>query len=210
MFGSDSLKTMLAAGALAVAAGGVSAATVTYENVEDTPKVRLVIDDSGVDTFRFTLTTTLGFADFLGLAFDFAGSLTEDMITLVSYTPDSSLSPDLELFGDGVTQVDECGAGCNFKGGESGSGLYDYIVRIGEQGGGDKLISSIVFDIALAGSLDNNPFSNFAVRAQGTSNEEGSIKYGLEEAPPIPLPAAGFLMIGALVGLAALRRRRRA
>jgi hypothetical protein len=214
MFGKDSFKTLLAAGALALMAGGASAATVTYQTDETDPKVQLVIDDAAVSgKFRFTLTAIAGFADFLGLGFDLDGAtLTVGMIDYFDHTPDSSDKPELVLYGDGTKKVGSCGNGCNFNGDGSGSSLFDHIIGIGEQGAGKKLISSVVFDIKLAGSLDDNPFSNFAVRAQTTSNEEGSIKYGLVEVPPepVPLPAAGFLLIGALCGLAAIRRRRRA
>ncbi len=211
MISTKSLKTLLAAGALALVAGGASAATVTYESAEADPKVRLVIDDSFTDKFRFTLTTAFGSADFLGLGFDFAGSaITQGMISLVSYTPDSSNAPALTLFGNNTNLQMDCGQGCNFEGNGSDSAPYDYIIRIGEQGGNPlNLVSSVVFDIALVGSLAQNPFADFGVRAQGTSGPSSSIKFGLVETAAVPVPAAGFLLIGALGGLAALRRRRR-
>jgi hypothetical protein len=46
-------------------------------------------------------------------------------------------------------------------------------------------------------------------RAEGTSNELGGFIDDVSVAP-VPVPAAGFLLIGALGGLVALRRRKTA
>jgi hypothetical protein len=44
----------------------------------------------------------------------------------------------------------------------------------------------------------------------GTNTQEGSITFGISKVSPVPLPAAGLLMLGALGGVGALRRRRKA
>ncbi|WP_299818651.1 VPLPA-CTERM sorting domain-containing protein [uncultured Jannaschia sp.] len=196
-------------------AGTASAATMSYTTAETNPQVRLVLDDAAeAGSVRFSLSAAQGFADFLGLGFDFAGSsVMQSMIGLVSFTSTSTKPnvPNVKLFGNNTGSQGTCGNGCNFNGaGGTGDTVFDYIVRIGEQGGGKNNVASVVFDIA---GVDLADFSNFAVRAQETSNGD-SIKYGLNPdtpAPsPVPLPAAGLGLVTGLGALAALRRRKRA
>jgi hypothetical protein len=181
-----------------------AAATVTYQSDEADPKVQLVIDDTvaGAGKFRFTLTTVSGAADFLGLGFDIAGiSLKKSTLSLVSFTSTHSApnTPTLVLYGKNTNSQTACGKGCNFNGGGTWPEPFDYIVRIGENGGGKKNVSGIVFDVTTAGSLADNPFSGFGVRAQGTTGPSNSIKFRLvETASSVPLPAAGWLLLAGL------------
>lgn len=202
----------VAAASFAVAGAG-QAATVTYTNSDPTPQVQLTLDDAASPgKIRFSLSTTLGTADYLGLGFNFDGtSLMQSAITLVSATKadGTAITPALKLFGDNTESQSTCGKGCNFNGAGSAS-VFDYIIRIGENGGGINYVKSVVFDIAVTGGLNNNPFSQFAVRAQSTSNPGGSIKTDLEpETPaPVPLPAGLPLLGSGLLAIGYLRRRR--
>lgn len=205
------LLVFSAAASLCASLGVASAATVTYTNVEPTPKIELVIDDGvGPDKFQFSLSTLIGTADFLALGFNFSGtSLSIDDFELVSATnaSDASSNPTLQLFGNNTGSQNTCGTGCNFNGDGSAT-HFDYILRIGQTGGaGDNYVKSVVFNLATFGTLANNPFSQLAVRAQSTTNPGGSIKTDLTV---VPLPAAGWLLIGGLGALAAVRRRKRA
>ncbi len=186
------------------------AATVTFESAEADPKVQLVIDDAAVaGGFRFTLTTTFGVADFLGLGFDYAGTvIAQANLALVSYTPGTANTPALTLFGNNTNLQNTCGTGCNFNGAGSDPGPYDYIIRIGQNGGGPNEVSSAVFDIFVTGSLSD--FSDFGIRAQGTSGPSSSIKFGLPPVSIVPLPAAGWALLLALGGLGLASRRRAA
>lgn len=208
------LKALLVGLAFAAAGiGSAQAATITYENAADDPKVQLTIDDSGAGFYRFSLTTLVGQADFLAIGFNLAGSgnpLTNALFSLVSATrlDGGAITPTLELFGNDTGSQSDCGPGCNFNGAGSAS-LFDYILRIGTQGSsGDDYVRTVVFDLVYGGSLDDNPFSQLAFRAQSTSNLEGSIKADLIEVAPVPLPAGGVLLLTGLAGLAMLRRRK--
>jgi len=44
----------------------------------------------------------------------------------------------------------------------------------------------------------------------GLESDAGSITFGVSKVAPVPLPAAGFMLLGALGGTLALRRRRKA
>ncbi|WP_146038727.1 hypothetical protein, partial [Paracoccus sp. SY] len=145
------------------------AATVTYTNTDPTPKAQLTIDDAAApNTLRFSLSTLLGTADYLGLGFNFDGLLTQASLKLVSATrlDGTAITPALELFGNGSTQVSNCGPGCNFNGSGSAS-LFDYIVRIGSNGGNaNNYVASVVFDITTTAKLGD--LSQLAFRAQST------------------------------------------
>ena len=121
----------------------------------------------------------------------------------------TAITPALELFGDGLTQVSTCGSGCNFNGGGSASS-FDYIIRLGSNGGGlNNYVASVVFDIATTASLAD--LTQYALRAQSTSNPDGSIKADLvPETAPIPLPAGLTLLGSGLVAFGVMRRRRAA
>ncbi len=209
----SNLKELVASGILALClTAPVSAATVTYNNSETSPNMQLEIDDSASGSFRFSLSTLVGTADFLGLGFNFAGSsITQSDITLVSATraDNSAISPTLALFGNNTGSQSSCGGGCNFNGSGSAS-LFDYIIRIGDNGGNaNNFVKTVVFDIAAAGSLAMNPFSQFAVRAQSTSNQSGSIKTDLSTpVSPIPLPAGLPLLLAGVCAIGILRRRK--
>jgi hypothetical protein len=216
----QTLRTLksIAAAALIAGAGALtfaqtaSATTVIYTNAEPTPKLQLIIDDAAAPgKFRFSLSTTIGTADYLALAFNFGGtSIAQGDISLVSATLENNTpsTPALVLYGNSTGSQNTCGNGCNFNGSGSAT-LFDYIIRIGENGGGSNYVKTVVFDIMASGSLAASPFSGFAVRAQSTTNPGGSIKTNLTPPAPVPLPAAGFLLLGALGGLGFVGRRRR-
>lgn len=209
------LKALTITAAVALGAGSAAnAATVAYTNADPTPRISLTVDDAAAPgKVRFSLSTTLGTADYLGLGFNFAGtSIAQGDITLVSATRQdgNAITPMLKLFGTNTGSQSKCGSGCNFNGAGSAS-VFDYIIRIGDNGGAqNNYVNSVVFDIAATGSLASL-FSDFAVRAQSTSNNGGSIKTDLSPVPsPVPLPAGLPLLGSGLLAIGILRRRRAA
>ena len=101
----------------------------------------------------------------------------------------------------------------NVQSGNIGA-TYDIGVAIGEPGlkGGSDRFNDFMFTI-LADGLDVSDFleQSFAVRVQSTGEDgEGSAKIGGTSPgmTPIPLPAAGWMLIAGLGGLAAARRRK--
>lgn len=199
-------------------ASGATASTMTFTNAETSPSMKMVIDDSvSAGKFRFSLSTTAGTADFLGLAFNFAGtSITQSDISFVSATRsnDTPSTVALKLFGNNTGRQNTCGGGCNFNGAGSAT-LFDYILRIGENGGGGpggiNYVKSVVFDIATTTSLADSLFSGFAARAQTTSTPGGSIKTNLvPDVAAVPLPAGLPLLASGLFAAGFFGRRRKA
>lgn len=75
------------------------------------------------------------------------------------------------------------------------------------------------FNVATIATLDATQFRGFfgtageqfaAVELEGDFYSVAKLKYLFDEPAPVPVPAAGLMLAGAVSGLAALRRRRKA
>lgn len=209
MFGLTAFKTSAAAAVIAAAswAGAASATTVEYVGTGQGTTYTIAFDDDTSGQIGVTVTATGSSADMLGLGFDWGGSALDTTL------PDTDFVWVSSNTGQGITNVCtdtlSCGPGLNFNGALPQDETFDYIVRMGASGSGGGLITDFSFYILTDESLDDVLTDSFGIRAQST--EEGSIKLvDFTRVAEVPLPAAGFLLLGGLGALGAMKRRRKA
>ncbi|MCP1168371.1 VPLPA-CTERM sorting domain-containing protein [Limimaricola litoreus] len=200
-----------------------------YNNTAATeqPKWIVKIDDETDATrlfFQVALDpTTPSTGDVLGLGFSSSipGIASTDIQGFTSPT------------GDGVTNfltnTSKCGTGPTGNGGGckfDAAQVFDYMLRIGDTGSASGLNNDFSFYINKDVDLDTTTFSAVGIRAQtvgapptggGGSTKDYNLKPECiancgDDAPPpnpVPLPAAGWLLLAALGGTAGLRRFRK-
>ncbi len=135
--------------------------------------------------------------------------------------------------GDAITGICYDQSGCGQGGGDFGSatpsklgGPFDLIVRIGSQGGGaQSLNTNFSFDLDYVGPLASLPglqgftFTRAGMRVQTVLNDPINTSLKLFNDDPnfddpnivvddVPLPAAGWMLIAALGGIGAMKRRK--
>jgi hypothetical protein len=90
--------------------------------------------------------------------------------------------------------------------------LYDSVMLIfksGNQNSGQFLIGYLADDGALSGAWDS-PFVGFNPKGKEQIKDVSHVSYyGVNNTTPVPLPAAGWLLIGAMGALGVAARRRR-
>lgn len=198
-------KTLLAAGALALAAGSASASTVSC------PGTGAITTDR-----EFTLTTDPGstcFASGLGnINGNKTGGNADPLFGLLS-----------GAFGSGFVLIDKSDGNEGIKTdalvGELTSGLSGSWSFLLPSAGAGYVWKNVVLAFKSGeGNLDPD-WAAFLLPDGVTSGSWGisgeqalshANLYAQRSPVPVPLPAAGFLLIGAIGGLAALRRRRSA
>jgi hypothetical protein len=202
MYGLKTLKTVVAAGVLALMASGAQAATTT-----------LCPNSSSTTDREFTLTTE----DPIGNSCFASGSPNDNndavfQAMLANLVPAATLLGKVEYDKFGVLQST----------GPEVSLLDDMIALLSGNSGGFTLDLTGIVNAVLVFKVGNNPgpaYAAFTVDSglvtgfwSSTPLQGGGLSHvSLYGAPAaVPVPAAGFLLIGALGGLAALRRRRKA
>lgn len=227
-------KAIICAGTLALGwAGATNAASVTFagntfvnQNGVAADLFEVTISDiaGGVNVDVALSSTTTGNGDTLLLGLE-GVSLAGATYT---YYPDPDTGDEVTAFCT-TGLVATCTApgntgGGGFTGGAfqtngSGSfynayGHFDTLFRIGRQGTTSGLNNGFSIDIFKAGISAMN-FTVVGFRVQGVSGADlptdptdGSLKIYSDDPSVIPLPAAGWLLLGGLGGLAALKRRR--
>jgi hypothetical protein len=209
MLGRDTFKTLLAASALALMAGGASAAPV---NCPGTP----VIPGVAVDR-EFTVDTTpnsVCFATGIGnISGNSGGADPDPLFGLLSAS-----------FGAGhllIDKSDDASSGLkpNALSGGLTSGLIGSWSFVLPSAGEGFVWTNVIlaFKTGLGGLdpdwaafLIPNGVTSGSWAISGQQALSHANLYAQKAPAPVPLPAAGFLLIGALGGLAAVRRRRRA
>jgi hypothetical protein len=222
------LASLIAAGAFALSAGGVSAATITFGDYTSTNADSLsplvTVNDDTPGSFLVTVTHVAPSNGSLNLiAFDLgAASFSSTDIFDVS-NGGTALTFQSPCTNTGTTQVSSgnyCVGSSVPLGGNSNNlnpfdtTPFDLVLAFYNNDGVGRLESPLTFRISdQGGTLTLDNFLAVGLRFQSANNDEGSDKLvGTPVTPPevIPLPAAGWLLIGGLAGLAAMKRRRRA
>ena len=193
MFATKSVKTVLVASALALMAGGASAATITATNYEGN-------DCSGVFGRPFEDCVDPVYKSPIIAKVDFKWSTSEDEAeTIVPVAATWSINSAFSLVSKSMFTF-------IFTDEEGKSGTWTYTPC--------ATCPSITSFVAKGGDGFTHYWSDpqTALLTGDWSRDKGLSHLSFYDTKPavIPVPAAGFLLIGALGGLAALRRRRRA
>ena len=205
-------RNILAASLVLASAAAAQAATVSFVGTADGTDFSITFDDSVANLINVAVTSSANpnEADLIGLAFDWEGDPRPEADDFAWVSSNNG-----EIITAICIDAISCGtAGTNGVNGLtfSGTGIseFDYIIRMGAAGTQDYLTC---FAFSIASGLGVEAISGFlGIRAQSTGLAgEGSIKLvEFERVPEVPQPAAGWLLLGGLGGLAVLRRRKKA
>ncbi len=203
---------------LGISALGASAATLTFDTwqttsdnlVIDTAPTVTVDDAATADALTFTVSLPNANGELSGIWLDFfsAFSFAESSITILT----SGIS--LERFESPADS--DLGNGINLNGTTSANSFYlGFGFNDGESGGAGRQVG-LPLSFALddqGGSIELADLSRIGLRFQsvGTLGQDG-LGEGSEKLVglnPVPLPAAGWLLMMALGGLGVASRRHR-
>lgn len=204
--------TVNAAGAVVAVvmiAGAASAASVTFDTWTDTdsPSTDPLIVISEIGTNSFEVDVSLGIGSLVGsiitLYFDVGTNYAAMDVDDCCYVPSSASS---------TSGVIDPGSVSSF--GQIGSNVYtgfDFALEFDKKDGvgGDTSVSFKLDDGN--GILALEDFYAMGVRVQEVGPQGASDKlFGYVSLTPVPLPAAGWLLLAGVGGLAAMRRRNKA
>jgi hypothetical protein len=216
MFVMKSLKNLMAAGALALGVLSTStdkAEATTVSAIGDSFNVDYAYETL-VATLTWTVTNIVGNRWTFSVLIDNNSPDTDARITSFGFTTDPSASNITVQGSDWQAAAPNANLGAGYQNLNIDDCIFD---GNNCQGGGNEGVTSAATDTVIfsfdyvAGPLT---FTDFATRWQSISvtdpnDPNGAPATSLVIVPSIvPLPAAGLLLIGALGGLASLRRRR--
>ncbi len=219
------LRSSMAAASLAaaiVAMGSTATANVTFgpsgwvdeggNTIADPAFIASINDIAGGVSFSTTLSpesTQLGDILLIGLkGFAFTADMFPALGTAVSNTADT-------ITAICVGVVSDCGGptpGGGFTGGLFQNFAFDAVIKIGAPGTASGFNTDISFNILAAG-LTSLDFTHVGLRLHGVGvppDDEGSLKIINDKPSVIPLPAAGWMLLMGIGGLAAARRMKKA
>ena len=177
----------------------------------------LTITDQSAGNFLFNLTVNPWNAEALGVFVDLGNTNVGSLSITSSTSFPTPLDPAVVLYATDTTS-NGCGAGCNLNGLSppvaSPDGEWEMVFRLGGQGF-DK-VQTFEWMVAGLAGISESDFGLVGIRAQQLCGQgailpddscSGSDKsYGSVQ--EVPLPAAVWLFGSALVGFAALARRK--
>jgi len=196
MFGFGNFKTLAAAAVLVMAAGGASAATCNISDVSNSTACQGQIAGNHKDSYA---GNNVNVNDVDGITVD---GLDSGMFGINTWTEYAKVNRPTTAAGI-LTLTYDLGNLTGSWSVTSWAGIGDamLVVKGGRGFSGYKIDTSK----GLFGTWSTASLTN------GGGNRPAISHMTLYATPaPIPLPAAGFLLLGALGGLAVLRRRRRA
>ena len=202
-------KTAFTAAALALMAGGASAASMTFAQQVMVQPGGPTVGAQCNTNLRTDLCNTLGEDDG-----DFAGGVGNGFFSLGNLDPGDVLSFDFGVHFTGPIYVYEVTGG-NVANHEEAAVIEliasdlmgaDHVKTVyntdGVKVGGTTSRYEIVFD-SIGG-----PFSSLRVQYVGTPNTTDGFDLDAIAVSAVPVPAAGLLLLAGLGGLAAARRQR--
>jgi hypothetical protein len=217
MFGGFSLKTLLAASAVAFVAGGANAATFPACSTLTPDATNKLTANVGCVGIAGIGSSNPGAGDLAGMFGQASWSLVQKFDVL-----EGPVSINGSANGFSFSSTDK-----NFSGIWSISqALLDSwnFLAIVLKDGNQKPIPTLAYRVNTSSGTWDTPWAKYKCTEDRETDEEtcgwmplnslSNVQLWVSDkkidVPPVPVPAAGFLMIGALGGLAVLRRRRRA
>jgi len=211
MWYPDILKTGLFAGVIAVSAIAAQAATVEFSSFASTNSYQLsptvILDDDTAGQITFTISISApDVGSLIGVFVDVDGpKVTESAITDGSFNHIDFRRNTLNL-----------GNGANLN--NSNASEFDFGLKYDKN---DQIgLTPLTFMLSdYNGAITLSDFTRIGLRFKQSNNNEQRagrresdklISSSQQPMAPVPLPAAGLLMIGALGGLIGLRRRKHA
>lgn len=161
-----------------------------------------------------TSAQAITFSDNVNNAFTFTFSWDDKSANSFDEFHTTTFAFDFDLSIEGVTGQNPAIGYTVLQGGTFlGDTTFPFSVSTCATGAGTSSECNLMFDDeatpkTLFSGLSAGEYT-FGVFA-GTNTQAGSITFGVSKVAAVPLPAAGLLLLGALGGTAALRRRRKA
>ena len=189
MFGRNLLKSLAAAAVLAVAAGGAQAAVVNFSDGVYKTTANTYIEDG----FLFEGIRIVSGNCFADPLTDPEKCAAENKSELIRMTAVDGGAFDLTSIWFQI--LGNANASNAFK-------IYDAINKVTALFGQPTYVKNTGYTVLLT------QFMGVTELFFSSSPNQGNLRIDNVNATPVPVPAAGLLLLGALGGLAALRRRR--